>query len=99
MNVHKFDNLSGQLAILDLGNRMVEDCAQLLQTAVGLRSAGRGLLLLAREVKQGGLRRKTCVVRQSLRLGDSVRIRRVESRARRGVAAKAQRGEGRRGGS
>ena len=40
MSVHNFDNLSGQLTIPDLGNRMVEDCAQLLQTALGLRSAG-----------------------------------------------------------
>jgi hypothetical protein len=74
---------------------MVEDFAQLLQTALGLRSAWRGPLLLARAVNKRGLRREARKVRLSLRLGDSARIRRIGGSTGHGVAAKAQR-EGRR---
>ncbi len=97
MSVHNVDNLPGQVVVPDLRNRMCKDFTQVLQTALGLRSAGRGPLLLARSIKQRGLRMQACIVRLSLRIGDSVRIRSVGSSAGRGVAAKAQRGDGRRG--
>jgi len=96
VSVHNVDNLPGQVVVPDLRNRMGEDFAQLLQTALGLRSAGRGPLLLARSIKQRGLRMQACIVRLSLCIGDSMWIRSVGSSAGRGVAAKAQRGDGRR---
>ncbi len=40
MSVHNFDNLPAQVVVPDLRNWMCEDFAQLLQTALGLRSAG-----------------------------------------------------------
>ena len=92
MSVHNVDNLPGQVVVPDLRNRMSEDFAQLLQTALGLRSAWGGPLLLARSIKQRGLRMQACIVRLSLRIGDSVRIRSV---AGCGIAAKAQREDGR----
>ena len=87
--VHNGNNLPGQTVVLDLRNRMVENFTQLLQTTLGLRSSGRGPLLLARAVNER--RRKARIARLSLRLGDSVRIRRVGNSARRGATAKAQR--------
>ena len=77
---------------------MGEDFAKLFETTVGLRSLGRGPLLLARAVDQRGLKRKACVVGQGLLHRDSVRIRRVRSSAGCGVAFEAQRGERRQGG-
>ena len=94
MSVHNVDNLPGQVVVPDLRNRMSEDFAQLPQTALSLRSAWGGPLLLARSVKQRGFGMQACIVRLSLRIGDSVRIGSV---AGRGVAAKGQRGDGRRG--
>jgi hypothetical protein len=80
-----------------LRNRMGEDFTQLLQTALGLRSSGQGPLLLAHSIKQCGLRMQACIVGLSLRIGDSVWVRSVGSSAGPGFAAKAQRGDGRRG--
>ena len=97
MGVHNVDNLPGQVVVPNLRNRMGEDFAQPLQTALGLRSAGRGPLLLSRSIRQRGLRMQACIVRLSLCIGDSVRIRSPGSSAVRGVVAKAQRGDGRRG--
>ena len=51
VSIHNVDNLPGQVVVPDLRNRMGEDFAQLLQTALGLRSARRGPLLLARSIK------------------------------------------------
>ena len=51
VSVHNLDNLPAQVVVPDLRNRMGEDFAQLLLTALGLRSAGRGPLLLTRAVK------------------------------------------------
>ena len=51
VGVHNLDNLPAQVVVPDLRNRMGEDFAQLLQTALGLRSPGRGPPLLARAVK------------------------------------------------
>ena len=97
MSIYNLDNPSAQVVVLDRRNRMVEDFAQLLQTVFGLRSAGRGPLL-ARVVKQRGLRMKACMAGLNLGLGDSMRIRSVGSSAGCGVAAEAQRGEGQRSG-
>ena len=77
VSVHNVDNLPGQVVVPDLRNRMGEDFAQLLQMVLGLRSSGRGPLLLARSIKQRGLRMQACIVRLSLSNGDSVQIRSV----------------------
>ena len=61
VSIHNVDNLPGQVVVPDLRNRMGEDFAQLLQTALGLRSAGRGPLLLAHSIKQRRLRMQTCI--------------------------------------
>jgi len=54
---------------------MAKNFTQLLQTVLGLRSAGRGPLLLARAVDGCGLRKEAGIVCQSLRLGDSMQIK------------------------
>ena len=92
--VHNTNNLPGQVVVPDIPNRMVKNFTQLLQTALGLRSSVRGPLLLARAVNKRGLRGEARIVQHGLRLGDSMRIRRVGSSARRGVTAKAQGGGG-----
>lgn len=97
MSIHNLDNPPAQVVVLEIRNRVIEDLTQLLQTALGLRSLGRGPLP-ARAVKQRGLRRKARIVGSSLRFRDSAHIRSVGSSAGHGVATKAQRGEGRRGG-
>ena len=92
MGVQNNDNLPAQVVVPHLANRMGEDWAQLLQPALGLRSGGRGPLIPPGAVYQRGLRRQARLVRLSLRLRDSVRIRSIGGSGN-DVAVEAKTGE------
>ena len=83
-SVQNRDHLPAQVAVPDIDDGMVEDGTQLLLMAVGLRSAGRGPLLLFAVVDQHGIGREASIEALSHRKGDSMGIVIVGSRGGRG---------------
>jgi len=77
VGVQNSDNLPAQVVVPHLANRVGEDWAQLLQLALSLSGRWGGPLILPRAVYQRGHRQQAGIIRLSLRLGDSVRIRSI----------------------
>jgi len=98
MSVHNLDNLVAQAVAPEFDNVMVKHWAQFFFSPLGLRPAGWGPGL-ARAINQGRLGGQAGIIRQSLRLGDSVRVGFDGAVTGWDVAAEAQRGEGSRRGS
>lgn len=86
-SVQNVDHLPGQVVVPDIDDGMVEDGTQLLLTALGLGSAGRGPLLLLAAVDQPEIGREAGIEGLSLRDGDSVGVVDEGSSTRHGVAA------------